>query len=415
MKNARPILLRKMGEIAADILLIPLAFAISYFLRIGPYLSTDFPFAPYFSLAVFMTPMFLFFLTWSGLYTLEEKRPMELLRMVSVSCLAGSMLFVLIFFFKREIFFSRLILLYVWGISTLFLFAFHLTIQHIWAQRYRQGKDVLRTLFIGNGKSAVSLAEQLQKSCSRFQPVAALAPYGGGEKNIATGVPVLGKLDALERVCREERIDAILQTEAPEQTPNLLLFAEGKYLEFLLATSVIGAFRSQFKLEHAGEYSTIRFGLSPLFGWGQIAKRGFDFAFSALVLFFASPWILFQKKKKDLYATGPGTDSFEKLSFAHKTSYLPEFWNVFRGQMSLVGPRPKTLQEREKMTLFERRQLVVKPGIFDVAELRIREGKPCDAHESVEINITAILHWSFRKDMVILSKSIFLLLFRRFR
>ena len=232
--------------------------------------------------------------------------------MVSVSCLAGSMLFVLIFFFKREIFFSRLILLYVWGISTLFFLHFILRFSTFGHNDTDKEKMFFVRFLLGMGR----VRFHLRSNCKKAVPDFNQSPHWllmEEVKKYCNRSSVLGKLDALERVCREERIDAILQTEAPEQTPNLLLFAEGKYLEFLLATSVIGAFRSQFKLEHAGEYSTIRFGLSPLFGWGQIAKRGFDFAFSALVLFFRFSMDSLPEKKKDLYATGPGTDSFENF------------------------------------------------------------------------------------------------------
>ncbi|QQS58952.1 sugar transferase [Candidatus Peregrinibacteria bacterium] len=417
MKNARPLLLRKIGEMAVDSIIIPIAFVVSYFLRVGSYFSTDFPFSPYIVLSLIITPAFLFFFAWSGLYALEEKRPLELLRAISVSCLAGSMLFVLIFFFKREIFFSRLILLFIWGISTTFVFGFHLGIQQIWARQYERGKNVLRTLLVGNGKTAMMLTQELQKKRSRFQPIAALAPYGGGEKILSKNVPVLGKLDALERVCKEQKIDAIIQTEAPEQTPNLLLFAEGKYLEFLLAPSVIGAFRTRFHLEHTGEYPVIRFGLSPLFGWGQVAKRGLDLLISFFVLLIFFPWLLFCKKTKIICATGPSTDVFEKLAFLHTKNryffHLPEFWNVFCGQMSLVGPRPRTEDERENMPLFERRRLVIKPGIFGPSQLCLLEKKQCDARHSTEIDTAYILHWSFRKDIALLAKSFFLLLFHR--
>lgn len=52
-----------------------------------------------------------------------------------------------------------------------------------------------------------------------------------------------------------------------------------------------------------------------------------------------------------------------------KLDELAQLWNVLKGEMSLVGPRPNTLREVEKYTPAERRLLSVRPGITDIASI----------------------------------------------
>jgi lipopolysaccharide/colanic/teichoic acid biosynthesis glycosyltransferase len=52
-----------------------------------------------------------------------------------------------------------------------------------------------------------------------------------------------------------------------------------------------------------------------------------------------------------------------------KLDETTQLWNVFKGEMSLVGPRPNTLREVEKYTVAERRLLSVRPGITDIASI----------------------------------------------
>jgi len=161
MKNARALLLQKFGEIIVDGILIILSFIAAYGLRIGQFYSTDFPFWPYFRLAMMIAPVFLFLLSWSGLYSLREKGFGELFRMISFSSLSGTTLFVLIFFFQREFFFSRLIVFLVFLLSATFLLSFHFLLTKYTSYQHQKGKRVLKTLIIGNGKAAETIPRRI--------------------------------------------------------------------------------------------------------------------------------------------------------------------------------------------------------------------------------------------------------------
>ena len=79
---------------------------------------------------------------------------------------------------------------------------------------------------------------------------------------------------------------------------------------------------------------------------------------------------------------------------------LPQLWNVLRGEMSLVGPRPDLVEQAKNYTEHDRRRLAVEPGITGWSQVNGREaiGWP----ERIEQDIWYIDHWSLGLDLKIL-------------
>ena len=83
---------------------------------------------------------------------------------------------------------------------------------------------------------------------------------------------------------------------------------------------------------------------------------------------------------------------------------LPQLFNVFLGQMSLVGPRPALPDEAEKYAEHVRRRLVVKPGITGLWQVNGRSNLSWE--ESVRLDLRYVENWSFALDLQILWKTI---------
>jgi exopolysaccharide biosynthesis polyprenyl glycosylphosphotransferase len=82
---------------------------------------------------------------------------------------------------------------------------------------------------------------------------------------------------------------------------------------------------------------------------------------------------------------------------------LPQLFNVLRGDMSLVGPRPALPEEAARYACHVRRRLVVKPGITGLWQVSGRSDLPWD--EAVRLDIRYVENWSFALDLQILWKT----------
>lgn len=87
---------------------------------------------------------------------------------------------------------------------------------------------------------------------------------------------------------------------------------------------------------------------------------------------------------------------------------LPQFFNVLKGEMSLVGPRPHQEREVNKYEKWHKTVLAIKPGITGIAQISGRSNLSFD--EEARLDIFYIEHWSLFTDLVILIKTPFIVL-----
>jgi lipopolysaccharide/colanic/teichoic acid biosynthesis glycosyltransferase len=82
---------------------------------------------------------------------------------------------------------------------------------------------------------------------------------------------------------------------------------------------------------------------------------------------------------------------------------LPQLWNVLRGDMSLIGPRPTLAYQVERYTPRQRRRLDVKPGITGWAQIHGRARLPWD--KRIELDVWYVEHRSPWLDLKILART----------
>jgi lipopolysaccharide/colanic/teichoic acid biosynthesis glycosyltransferase len=109
----------------------------------------------------------------------------------------------------------------------------------------------------------------------------------------------------------------------------------------------------------------------------------------------------------------PGEDRFltdgQRVSpigrFLRRTSLdeLPELWNVLRGEMSLVGPRPLLVEYLDRYTAEERRRHQVRPGITGWAAVNGRHAIPF--RERLALDVWYVDHWNLWLDLRILART----------
>lgn len=87
---------------------------------------------------------------------------------------------------------------------------------------------------------------------------------------------------------------------------------------------------------------------------------------------------------------------------------LPQFWNVLRGEMSLVGPRPHPLDDVAHYRLDHLRRLDVTPGITGLWQITARRDP--SFQRNMTLDLEYIEHWNLRMDLKILWKTVFVML-----
>jgi lipopolysaccharide/colanic/teichoic acid biosynthesis glycosyltransferase len=101
-----------------------------------------------------------------------------------------------------------------------------------------------------------------------------------------------------------------------------------------------------------------------------------------------------------------GDDRITRVgSLLRRTSLdeLPNLWNVVRGEMSIVGPRPTVQVQVDQYTERQRGRLAVKPGLTGWAQINGRASLPWP--ERIELDLWYVEHWSLRLDLRILAKT----------
>jgi lipopolysaccharide/colanic/teichoic acid biosynthesis glycosyltransferase len=88
---------------------------------------------------------------------------------------------------------------------------------------------------------------------------------------------------------------------------------------------------------------------------------------------------------------------FEKLLARLSLTELPQLWNVIRGEMSLVGPRPEAPERVRHYSDWQRQRLSVKPGLTGLAQVHgLRERH--SSSEKARFDLEYIFHWSLFLD-----------------
>ena len=138
-----------------------------------------------------------------------------------------------------------------------------------------------------------------------------------------------------------------------------------------------------------------------LFRQTRVGKDGEDFELLKL-----RTMVVGAELKGAGYAVDAGDSRITRVGrFLRQTSIdeLPQLWNVVRGDMSMIGPRPTLRYQVERYTARQRKRLDVLPGLTGWAQIHGRATLPWDAR--IELDVWYVEHRSPRVDLKILLRT----------
>ncbi|MBI5369983.1 sugar transferase [Candidatus Uhrbacteria bacterium] len=445
------------------------AASAAFFLRFHPAFTAirpvifDLTYEQYLKIATPLVLIWIVVFAFSGLYAAHRTRIASELSRVVLACSASMALVFGILFFSRELFESRFIALASWGLSVIFVSVARLVVRGLQRSLLRLGIGTHRLVVIGKNATADALVEDFKKKARfGFRVVGHFASFD----------KALSK--RLTQMAREDKLDEVIlaDSEASGETRLALIsLTESEHLGFLFTADLFGAAVGRSVHHTYAGVPVIEVQKTPLDGWGAIYKRLFDIAGSLLLIVLTSPIMLltaiaikldsrgpvfFAKIDKNMPSVriGQNGKAFRYFKFrsmvpgTHFMRYkelanqdirkgtpmvkikndprvtrvgrfirtysideLPEFFLVFAGRMSLVGPRPHLPEEVEKYRPEHRKVHTVKPGITGMAQISGRAD--LDFEDEVRLDTFYIEHWNPWLDFYILFKTPLVILFRK--
>jgi len=160
----------------------------------------------------------------------------------------------------------------------------------------------------------------------------------------------------------------------------------------VLTSPILAAAALAIKLEDGGPI---------LYGQARVGKDGEDFDLLKL-----RTMVVGAERIGAGYAVDRGDPRITRTGrFLRRTSIdeLPQLWNVLRGDMSVIGPRPTLRYQVEQYDPRQRRRLEVKPGLTGWAQISGRAALPWP--ERIELDVWYVEHRSPRVDLQIMLRT----------
>lgn len=367
----------------------------------------------------------------------------------------GSLILMALTFFYREFSYSRLFLVFL-GISASILVSLfrYATIQWMYHLN-RQSKDAYRVLIVGANRNARNLIEWAKHNPHfghHVEGVFAQEPELIGKH--LDGVPIIGTLDQCDQLIKKIRPDEVIVADSTlpkEKIADLLLRCENGLVSFKVAADLYGIVTHHLDVEYIATVPLLGLQSLPLDDpWNRTMKRLFDFSVASFLFAVLTPvWILaslsvklsdgkeifyrqervgqdgksfrlykFRTMRPDAEVqSGPvwtqkGDDrctAAGKILRRFNLDELPQLWNVLKGDMSLVGPRPErphfVNQFRDEIPRYMARHKI-KSGITGWAQVNGLRGNT-SLQERIKYDLYYAENWSLLFDLEILFMTIF--------
>ena len=444
-------LLLQIGSALSDAAVVVLSMLLAYCFRFWIFHGQEsMPLIFYVRSALLIALLFLLLFTTLEMY--ENRRNVLLLPMIqqiiAVSFVCTAVL-ATVYFTSRSIHVSRILLLLFFVFTSVLLSLKRALVQRHLRSAYRMGKHVRRVLLAGSGRAAAEYLRTLKEMPWLGYQVAASI----GAKPLSPEVPYLGPVSGLDEILREtsaEELVAALDADEFADMDRIVNLTEKYGLKFSLIPYFAPYMLSKPYIDQVGSVPLINIRRIPLDNLlNGFVKRAFDVVGSLALIVLTAPLMAAAAVGTYLTIGKPVIFRQERVGFERKTftmlkfrsmreaksddpsgwsqyddrrvtpfgaflrrssiDELPQLFNVLKGEMSLVGPRPElpeyVEQFRETVPLYMVKHQV-RPGMTGLAQVNGYRGDT-SIEARIRLDLRYIETWSFLLDVKILLQTLF--------
>jgi Undecaprenyl-phosphate glucose phosphotransferase len=439
--------------IAADLGLVVSSWLAAYWIRFhtGFEAPSGVPeFRSYVEALVAIVPLWFLLFRAHGLYEPHRTRsiPAEAIEVLRATAV-GVVVLVTLSFFARSYYYSRTVTGLFFALSGLSVWTFRVSIRLLFRQLRRRGHNLRYLMVVGAGELAAQVIDRIHANPDAGLRVRlVLACDGADVPSTVSGVPVAHGYGHIREVLARDRVDQVILALPRDESHHLekiLTELQDDVVSVKLVPDLLHVMTLKSSVEDLNGLPIIGLRESPLLGWSAVGKRAFDLSLSiamlpmlvplmgavalAIRISNGRPIFYFQERMgldarvfrmfkfrtmtRDAEArSGPvwtTSDDPRRTALGailRRTGLdeLPQIWNVLRGDMSLVGPRPERPifieQFRSQIPGYMLRHKI-KAGIAGWAQLHGWRGDTC-LRERVAHDTYYIQNWSIWLDLQIL-------------
>jgi len=446
----------------ADLLITILSFLSAYALMSEPnhYFGQLLPLDHYLWLLLFIVPAWTLLLQLGGTYRSHRIESLfsDAALVSRAAALGGIALFAFVGLTKSA-HISRPFLAVFTLIDLVVLVAMRVTIRSFaWSAR-AHGLNSRSILIVGTGEGALAHAQRLEENRQwGYRLVGFVSETAPSTPGSVPADRLVGNLKSIRRVLREYVVDEVvvaLPGRHLESLDTVLLGCEEMGVKTRLALDFFPNRIARVEVETMNDCPMLTFSTTPREGASTVIKRAMDIVFSSLFLAcfswlylviaaaiklgsrgpviyrqervgmngrrfwfykFRSMVVDAEQRKAELQHMNEMDGPVFKIKndprvtrigrFLRKFSMdeLPQMWNVLKGDMSLVGPRPPVPSEVEKYESWARRRLSVRPGLTCLWQISGRNH--INFKEWMELDLHYIDNWTLSLDLEILLRTV---------
>ncbi len=452
--------------IALDVLLANVSLLIAYWVRyelqwfreVEPPFRV--PFASYLPSAALLTIILLVVYVLEGLYSFNRGRSWldEVVMLVKGTVTAIAALIIISLFYRPTLQ-SRLIYAYDLVIIVILLGAARLLMRHVMDRLRRRGVGVDRVLVVGAGESGRVVMRNIVARPELGYQLVGFVDDAPEKAHADLGrIKALGTTAQIPEIIQRQGVDEVIITLPWMSHRKMLNICEQCKRERVVARIVPDLFQlrlSEVDIDDLDGVPLIGVKETSISGWNRAIKRALDLVVSALGLTLLSPFLLLiaiivrldspgpalfkqtrvgrqgalftvfkfrtmrQGAEADKAALLPLNEStgplFKMRNDPRRTRLgkwlrrssldeLPQLYNVLRGEMSLVGPRPATPDEVAQYNAWHMKRLEAAPGMAGLSQVSGRSELTFE--EIVLLDLYYIENWSLLLDFKILLRVI---------